>query len=78
MRGTSSERGYNYRWQQRRARFLMSHPLCVACEDKGLVTAANEVDHIIPHRGDQSLMWDEGNWQSLCKPCHSAKTARGL
>jgi len=56
----------------------MNHPLCVACEGKGMVTAANEVDHIVPHRGDQALMWDEANWQALCKPCHSAKTARGL
>ena len=37
--------------------------------------AAQVVDHIIPHRGDPSLMWDESNWQSLCKPCHDSKTA---
>jgi 5-methylcytosine-specific restriction protein A len=37
--------------------------------------AANEVDHIKPHKGDMALFWDSSNWQSLCKPCHSAKTA---
>jgi 5-methylcytosine-specific restriction protein A len=37
---------------------------------------ATEVDHKVPHRGDQDLFWDTSNWQSLCKPCHSAKTAR--
>lgn len=21
-------------------------------------------------------MWDECNWQPLCKPCHDSKTAR--
>ena len=29
-----------------------------------------------PHRGDQRLFWDEGNWAPSCKPCHDAKTAR--
>lgn len=27
-------------------------------------------DHVIPHRGDPALFWDEGNVQTLCKPCH--------
>ncbi|WP_295219971.1 HNH endonuclease signature motif containing protein, partial [Ruminococcus sp.] len=37
-------------------------------------TAATVVDHIIPHRGDPHLMWDESNWQALCKSCHDWKT----
>lgn len=41
-----------------------------------MVRAATEVDHIIPHRGDQQLFWDTNNWQGLCKPCHSRKTAQ--
>jgi 5-methylcytosine-specific restriction protein A len=36
------------------------------------------VDHIIPHRGDQYLFWDQENWQALCKDCHDRKTGRGL
>src|SRR4051812_48913924 len=27
-------------------------------------------DHIIPHRGDPDLFWDEDNVQTLFKPCH--------
>lgn len=27
-------------------------------------------DHIIPHRGDARLFWDEANLQTLCKSCH--------
>ena len=34
------------------------------------------VDHIIPHKGDEALFWDEDNLQSLCTPCHNQKTAR--
>jgi len=36
-----------------------------------------QTDHIIPHRGDQALFWDETNWQRLCLPCHSRKTLEG-
>jgi 5-methylcytosine-specific restriction protein A len=75
-RKTSSERGYGYRWQKARHTYLKNNPLCVGCEKLGMVRAATEVDHIIPHRGDQALFWDTSNWQGLCKPCHSRKTAR--
>jgi 5-methylcytosine-specific restriction endonuclease McrA len=29
-------------------------------------------DHIKPHRGKEELFWDEGNLQTLCKPCHDS------
>ncbi|MWP40349.1 HNH endonuclease [Rhodobacter sphaeroides] len=64
------------RWRRARARFLAAHPLCADCAGLGLVVAAAEVDHIRPHRGDPGLMWDRANWQPLCRPCHSRKTAR--
>ena len=38
----------------------------------GKVKAAEVVDHITPHRGDQQLFWDVDNWQSLCKQCHDS------
>lgn len=38
--------------------------------------AATVVDHIIPHRGNEELFWDEDNWQGLCKRCHDRKTWR--
>jgi 5-methylcytosine-specific restriction protein A len=73
-RPNSTDRGYNYRWKQLRARHLGREPLCVHCRDKGKTVMASEVDHIIPHKGDAKLFWDETNWQSLCKSCHSRKT----
>jgi len=74
-RGTAAERGYNRRWRDARAFYLAQYPLCVMCQKEGRVTVATVVDHIIPHCGDYTLMWDEGNWQSLCTSCHSKKTA---
>src|SRR5690606_5681399 len=75
-RGSAASRGYDHRWRQARDRFLRSNPCCVKCEEeKGLYVPATVVDHVIPHKGNRRLMWDESNWQALCKPCHDRKTA---
>ena len=63
----AAKRGYNRRWQKARKSYLEAHPLCVQCAKKGKYVRATVVDHIIPHRGDQKLFWDQNNWQSLCK-----------
>lgn len=34
-----------------------------------------QVDHIVPHRGDYDLFFDDRNLQALCGACHSAKTS---
>ncbi|KAB2953733.1 HNH endonuclease [Heliorestis acidaminivorans] len=67
---------YTYRWHKKSKAFLRAHPLCAHCLQAGRVTEATEVDHIIPHNGDIKLFWDQNNWQSLCKKCHSKKTAQ--
>lgn len=63
------------RWQTERATFLREHPLCVECEEHGVIRPANIVDHIDPHRGDELVFWDRSRWQALCASCHSRKTA---
>ena len=63
------------RWKRAARRHLAAHPLCVDCAELGAVTAAAEVDHVVPHRGDRRRFWDRSNWQSLCRTCHSRKTA---
>ena len=79
-RPSAAARGYSWRWQKARATFLSrsENALCVECKRLGRIVPAIEVDHIIPHRGDQKLFWDRTNWAALCKPCHSAKTMREL
>lgn len=57
-RGTSSQRGYSYKWQQARDAFLRDHPLCECPECEGgakQLTVATVVDHTEPHRLDQAL-----------------------
>lgn len=75
-RKTSAQRGYGSRWQKARATFLRSNPLCVDHLKRGHVVAATVVDHVLPHKGDQALFWDSGNWQSLCKLCHDSHKQR--
>lgn len=45
------------------------------CLSQEIVTAADTVDHIKPHRGDVGLFWDSTNLQSLCHTCHSKHKA---
>ncbi|MBQ4266112.1 MAG: HNH endonuclease [Clostridia bacterium] len=78
MRGNADSRGYDGRWRKARKHFQEKYPLCAKCMKNGKLTPATVVDHIIPHRGDQKLFWDEGNWQPLCKDCHDHKTGSGL
>ena len=75
-RPSARQRGYDARWEKARAVYLAAHPLCCMCERLGRVTAATVVDHIQPHKGSDDLFWDEGNWQSLCKPCHDQHKQR--
>lgn len=77
-RGSAAERGYGADWRKARRRFLAVNPLCAACLKRGVLTPATVVDHIVPHRGDQRLFWDQKNWQPLCKQCHDQKTGSGL
>ena len=76
QRPSAARRGYGPRWRRARRRYLARHPLCVACAAAERLEPATVVDHVVPHRGDQELFWDEANWAALCKPCHDAKTAR--
>ncbi|HEL4191523.1 TPA: HNH endonuclease [Stenotrophomonas maltophilia] len=59
-------------WRRIRAVVLAREPLCRCCAEQGKVRAATEVDHI---DGDDANHADS-NLQPLCRPCHSAKTAR--
>lgn len=73
---SSTQRGYGYKWQKYRERFLQANPLCVMCQSADVTTAASVVDHVVPHRGDHRLFWDPKNHQSLCKRCHDGAKQR--
>jgi 5-methylcytosine-specific restriction endonuclease McrA len=60
------------RWRDLRAKFLRSHPTCVACGKP-----ATHVDHVYGHGPDKSHSFhDTRGLQALCASCHSRKGHR--
>lgn len=71
-RGKSNQWHYLYQtaeWRRRSKAFLKKYPFCFICGAPSTIT-----DHIVPHRGDLTLFWNEENWQPMCQRCHSRKT----
>lgn len=62
------------RWRTIRVRQLAREPWCRACLVEERYSPASDVDHIQAHRGDAAAFF-AGPFQSLCKSCHSRKTA---
>ncbi|MDO8616860.1 MAG: HNH endonuclease [Dehalococcoidia bacterium] len=61
---------YGPDWRKVRDAYIAEHPLCEKCG-----APAQQVDHIIPiSRGGARL--DPAGLESLCRSCHSRKTAQ--
>ena len=69
-------------WRNLKAQFFNVDPMNAVCAHTDPRTGqrcnkpAEEVDHIIPHRGNWDLFTDLKNLQGLCHVHHSQKTAR--
>ena len=63
------------KWRACRAAQLMRSPLCERCLARGETVEATEVHHKWDRKDAPWLAYDEGNLESLCKPCHSRITA---
>jgi 5-methylcytosine-specific restriction protein A len=70
-RGSARARGYDSRWDRASLRFKRQHPLCLGCQAVDRLSPTTVTDHVIPHRGDHDLMWDERNWQAACEAHHN-------
>lgn len=79
-RGTSTERGYGAEWQRLRMQILRRDAgLCQPCLRRGQTTSGHAVDHMVNKA--QGGTDNPENLQTICRPCHKAKTAaeaRGL
>lgn len=73
-RGSASSQGYGVAWRRLRTLQLAREPLCRIHRARGETVSAVEVDHIVPKAQGGRDAFE--NLQSLCKSCHSAKTAR--
>ena len=67
---------YGRPWRRLREAHLRDNPYCVECLLEGTRRIGEQVDHIVPHRGDLELMRDPFNLQTLCDRHHGQKTAR--
>ena len=59
-----------HRWKLMRKEQLSADPTCRQCG-----APATVADHVVPHRGDETLFWAKDNLQSLCRDCSNTKTA---
>ena len=63
-------------WKKLRNAYLMQNPLCAECLEKGIVTPAVEVHHVIPILSGNDememleLALNPNNLKSLCFDCH--------
>lgn len=76
-RPNSYQRGYDSSWKVVRKYHLENNPLCNDCLKEGRYVGGNEIHHIkklaeFPHLRD-----DPNNLMTLCKSCHSKRTAAG-
>ena len=61
LQGSAASRGYSKRWSVAARAYRNDHPaVCVGCQAIGFVRGADLIDHVIPHKGDERLFWDEG------------------
>jgi 5-methylcytosine-specific restriction protein A len=71
-RAPSHKRGYDARWRKLSKWFRMVNPLCALCG-----APAEHVDHIEAVSGPaDEKFYDSDNLRSLCRSCHSRKTAQ--
>lgn len=68
-RPSAHRRGYGIVWRAIRAAHLEREPKCRFCGKR-----ATEVDHIKPK--SEGGTDERSNLRSLCKPCHSRRTAK--
>ncbi len=67
---------YNTRkWRSFSIDYKERNPICVKCEQEGIITASKVTDHIqrVNAGGDH---YNENNLQALCKRCHNSKSGK--
>lgn len=61
------------RWRRiRAATFARDLYTCRLCGKLEGDTSKLVADHIKPHRGNETLFWDEANVWTICAPCHAS------
>jgi 5-methylcytosine-specific restriction protein A len=77
FRESAAKRGYDRQWRRLRERILFQFPLCLDCKERGELTLSYEVHHVVKISDAPHLRLDPNNLRALCRPCHTARSARG-
>lgn len=65
------------RWRKLRWSVLVRDRFtCRMCGRTEGNTSKLVCDHTKPHRGNETLFWDESNLAAVCKPCHDGAKQR--
>lgn len=65
----------NRRWRKLRDAFIAANPLCVQCQARGKIAAAEHIHHVQARRDRPDLAYEWDNLSALCASCHSQATA---
>src|SRR5688572_25625135 len=65
------------RWRAFRDWYRKGHPLCEDCLEQGITKSMDEVHHVAKLKDNPDKATDQDWMRSLCKECHSKRTARG-
>lgn len=68
-RDPAVRRRYGRAWKRIRASYVLQHPLCEQCYEKGLLVPTEEVHHKKPL--SEGGTHDRSNLIALCKACHA-------
>lgn len=66
------------RWRKVRGLILSAEPLCQRCRQRGKLTSAREVHHIVPLESisdpaeQERMAYAVSNLMSVCRDCHKA------
>lgn len=74
-RDPGTKRRYGRAWKRIRDKYVMEHPFCEMCFNRGIIVEAEEVHHKKPL--SEGGTHDRSNLIALCKPCHSRIHAEG-
>lgn len=75
LRVRSNDFYHTARWTRASRLFRQENPLCVLCEQEGIIYPSEVTDHIIPIALCADP-WDKNNWQPLCRKHNNAKAAK--
>lgn len=75
MRKLRQQAYQNTAWRKLRDTYMHNHPICEECLNKGKVTPATDIHHMIsPFQHGEvnyTLLLDYDNLMALCKECHA-------